>query len=98
MVVGGDKCGHGKLLSFFIFAGTTFDFCWNQFLDLLQQERIVLGGHDGGGAMSFAARDFCWNQLSMLLQTQRMVVSSPHDLCYINFGLELLLILVGSNI
>ena len=101
--------GCGKLLPFLIFAGNTSIFCWNQFLDLLQQERIVLGGHDGRGAMFFAARDFCWNQLFDLLQLPRMVLERlrwrRHDFfcCIVffvgnplfNFLLELHVFFVG---
>ena len=41
----GDNGGAVNCCIFLIFAGTTSDFCWNQFSDLLQQER---GGHGGG--------------------------------------------------
>ena len=89
--------GCGKFLPSSFFAGDTFDFCWNQFLDLLQQERIVLGGHDGRGAMFFAARDFCWNQLFDLLQPVRMVLGRRrHDFFF--FAALIFLLETASSI
>lgn len=71
MVVGGDGDGngHGKLL--FLFAGTTFDFSWNQFLICYNRGKIVLG--DNGGDR----HDFCYT--GFLLETTFWLAAISED-------------------
>ena len=90
--------GCGKLLPFLIFAGNTFVFCWNQFLDLLQQERIMLGAMTAGVPcfllhMIFAGTiiKFCWNRQIYLLQP------STGGFCCIRFLLEIASSFAGTS-